>query len=274
LMIALAKPHFFADFDKFFAIWESPYRFGEVCVGTAVFGENSAGKGQYSSEIQAKQLLHGKLGGYRRLKYGRSMTRLQHPQNLREPLMEVLKIANSKTHGDCVKRIILKWQILAISLQKCDFVSQAFTLQFLAGDLQHTRRNVESRDHGYPCPTCVDGKVASASGNIKQGLGIVFAQHPHGFSPPSNVDSQAKRVIEKVVARSDVVKHLRNLFFFGTAGVLVRCYNLGQCFPACLDINVTLAMVFLNVGVKIMTLAELEASSISKLPANTTKRIE
>lgn len=184
------------------------------------------------------------------------MAGFKHAQDFAKAFFQVLEVTRTKADGDGADAVVFKWQILGVAQDHVDFVAEFAFGDLFAPYLKHTGRNIQADNlfgieqaHGFQC------KVTGAGGDIQDNLGIVRLEHLDRLAAPPDVNAHTQRMIQEIVAGSDVVKHFRDLFLFGTVGILVRGDDFAHChLISCFNINVSLARWFLKYRANLLTL--------------------
>ncbi len=188
----------------------------EIAVGRLVAADPAANPWENLQEIELVQrkkqpvLRHGKLKNHQ------TASRLEHAENLAQPLFQMLKVPHSEPHAHAVEAVIGELQRLTVSFQQLNPAVEAEPRHLLAPPGKHSVREVDARNprvlrasrHG-------NRKVPRPAGDVEyMKVSVLRQKFPHGATAPYLVNVQRKYMVQSVIFRSDAVKHLLHGFLF------------------------------------------------------------
>ena len=134
---------------------------------------------------------------------------LQHSAHLGETLVEVLEVAYAKGGSDGIEGLVFIAQVQTVLLLETDHLVQSHALHLLPSYLHHALGDVSTHElFGMEHLSGENGEVARAGSDVEHLLGSVGEEALDGFLAPALVDVPRETMVEGVVGRGDVVKHL------------------------------------------------------------------
>lgn len=174
-------------------------------------------------EIEVIECSENSVGRSGELKDDETAAWLKDSRHLRKAFLEVLEIADTKSHSYGIEPIGRERERLGVRHTELNIISKTGIVDFLLADLNHLWGDVATNYVAIESLVNLYGHIGGTCSYVKELLGLAVGEECDCLGAPPAVDTEREHVVEEIVVGRDAVEHTLDLLTL-VVGLLIWFY--------------------------------------------------